>query len=350
MDSSRKFLIIDSRPYGLFSIFLHTVDNLKWAEENGYIPVVRWGPGRRDPNAGRAGSLEASLFKHPSYIEDKTNFVTDKTPPSLGNTPGLKHCQCLYWSKEGWNGHTNPWQYYFEPVNEYTVEEALTSGFNVSDIFMAGGYDFEVENKFLIANLHTYEPLALWELLEKERDKKHRDTFEYQHRKAVKDIIDKYVVVKRNILDKVEQFSKDRFSGNILGVHVRGSDKKLEYPHKALPLKSYIDAISDYLSNFPDSKIYVASDNNEAIAAIFQKFGREKVLVIPAVRVNGYLSPDPICLTTATGPAHGEEVLIECLLLSKTNHLICTDSNVSAAALYLNPEMKTTYLNRKYGK
>ena len=73
-------------------------------------------------------------------------------------------------------------------------------------------------------------------------------------------------------------------------------------------------------------------------------------MVVNATRVNGYMSPDPICLTPATGPEHGEEVLIECLLLSKTNHLICTDSNVSAAALYMNPNMTTTYLNRKYGK
>ena len=51
----KKFLIIDSRPFGLGSILLHTLDNIKWAEDNGYIPVVRWGPGRYDVNFMRKG-------------------------------------------------------------------------------------------------------------------------------------------------------------------------------------------------------------------------------------------------------------------------------------------------------
>ena len=66
--------------------------------------------------------------------------------------------------------------------------------------------------------------------------------------------------------------------------------------------------------------------------------------------MNSYISPDPICLTPATGPKHGEECLIEALLLSKCNHIICTDSNVAAGAIYMNPDSEITYLNRAYGK
>ena len=80
--SEKKFLIIDSRPYGLFSIFLHTLDNIKWAKDNGYIPVVRWGPGRRDPNLGREGAREASMNGHPKHVVDKTNFLTEEKPSS----------------------------------------------------------------------------------------------------------------------------------------------------------------------------------------------------------------------------------------------------------------------------
>jgi len=79
-------------------------------------------------------------------------------------------------------------------------------------------------------------------------------------------------------------------------------------------------------------------------------FGRKRMIVHPAVRMNKYFSPDPICLTSATGPKHGEECLIESILLSKCNHLICTDSNVAAGAMYLNPDATNTYLNRLYGK
>ena len=111
--SDKKFLIIDSRPYGLFSIFLHTIDNIQWAEENGYIPVVRWGPGRRDPNAGREGAQEASMRANPSFVKDKNNFLTDERPPSYNASAGMKHCQCLYYSEAGHNGSQNVWEYYF---------------------------------------------------------------------------------------------------------------------------------------------------------------------------------------------------------------------------------------------
>ena len=217
---------------------------------------------------------------------------------------------------------------------------------------MVGEFDFELNNKFLIANLHSYEPLALWQLLERESeaDLPHNEKYEFEHRSRVSEVISENVVIKKEILDKIDEFHSKNFSDNVLGVHVRGTDKKLEYPHKALPISAYIEAIEEHLETNPDCKIYVASDNNEAIIEIFRKFGPQKVFVTNATRMQNYLSADPICLTPSTGPKHGEEVLMECMLLSRTNHLICTDSNVAASALYINPNITTTYLNRKHGK
>jgi hypothetical protein len=338
---NKKYLIIDSRPYGLYSIFLHTIDNIKWAHDNGYIPVVRWGPGRRDPNRGRLGAAAASAAGTPELVVDKNNFLKPDTPGSLNNTIGLKHCQCLYWSEEGWDGSNNVWEYYYEPLNEITVEQAENSDHDVSDIFMVGELNFEPGNKFLIGNIHSYEPLVLWNLL--------GTTFEKTHRQSVYEVIQQNVRVKQKILEKVDTFYDKYFTDDVLAVHVRGTDKKLEYPHKALPLVAYLDAIEERLA-IKDTKVFVASDNNEAIAEMIKKFGRERMIVAPAVRMNKYFSPDPICLTSATGPKHGEECLMESILLSRCNHLICTDSNVAAGALYMNPNSTVTYLNRIYGK
>jgi hypothetical protein len=324
--TEKKFLIIDSRPYGLFSIFLHTIDNIKWAEDNGYIPVIRWAPGRRDPNRGRKTLL---------------NFLTDEIPQSLGNTPGLKHCQCLYWDKDGWNNSKNPWEYYYEPINNYSIEEAEAGDHKISDIFMCDEKSTSSGRKFLIQNLQTYEPLALWNILGSEEEEAHRN--------QVCKVIKEKIVIKKQIHDKIMDFHDKYFDNDMLAVHVRGTDKKLEYPHKALPLQAYLDAISVEIDK-KDRKIYVASDNNEAISAIFKKFGKKRVVVYSSVRMGSYFSKDPICLTPATGPKHGEECLIEAMLLSKCNHLICTDSNVSAAALSYSPNMTVTYLNRKHGK
>ena len=326
-----KFLVIDSRPYGLFSIFLHTVDNIKWAEDNGYTPFVRWAPGRRDPNYGRV---------------DKNNFLTDQLPGSFNNSPGMKHCQCLYWEEKGWNNSTNPWEYYFEPLNKHTLNEVLSSEHDVSDIFLCGDLDDNNENKFLIKSVQTYEPLLLWEIIGTKSEKAHRH--------SVSDVIKKHIKVKENIKSKITKFYDSNFikNGKTVAVHVRGTDKKLEYPHKALPLSDYVNSIETVLTNEPDIKnLYIASDNNEAISVIVNRFKNdvEKIIVYPAVRMPKYYAKDPICLTSATGAKHGEEVLIESYIMSKASHLICTDSNVSAAAAYINPDMKLHFLNRLYG-
>mgnify|MGYP003644664249 CR=1 FL=1 len=343
----KKFLIIDSRPYGLFSIFLHTIDNIKWAEDNGYIPIVRWGPGRRDPNKGRDGSLEATQNGDPKHVIDKNNFLTEEKPPCFNNTKGMKHCQCLYWSKDGWNGATNPWEYYFEPLNTYSLADVTKLDYDVSDIFMCGELDFELENKFLIKSVHLYEPLLLWELIDTE--------YEKAHRIEVNKVIKRHVCIKDNISSKIDNFYNSNFikNGKTMAVHVRGTDKKLEYPHKALALSSYLESIENVLQADSDIKnLYIASDNNEAIAVIIKNFRQaiEKIIVYPAVRMPKYYAKDPICLTSATGPKHGEEVLIESYIMSRASHLICTDSNVAAAAAYINPDLKIHFLNRKYGR
>lgn len=337
----KKYLIIDSRPYGLFSIFLHTVDNIKWAKENGYIPVVRWGPGRRDPNRGRKGANKASQLGHPKYVIDKENFLTEDSPPCLNNTSGLKHCRNLYWSPDGWRGTYNTWEYYFEPLNDTTVKQALTGDHKMSDIFMVGDFDFDISNKFLISNVHTYEPLLLWKLL--------GTPLEKEHRKKINKIISDNIKIRKDILKEVNSFYKKYFNEEVLGVHVRGTDKKLEYPHRALPISSYLKQIEEHVARKPNSKIYVASDNNESIYKIRELVGKEKLIVYPSVRANKYFAKNPICLTSATGPKHGEECLKEMLLLSKCNHIICTDSNVAATSIYMNPEAEVIYLNRIEG-
>ncbi len=346
MNTDNRFLIIDSRPYGLFSIFLHTIDNIKWAKDNGYIPVVRWGPGRRDPNHGRPGVREYFETSDATVL-DKNNFLKESTADSYNNTPGMKHCQNLYWSKEGWNGSTNPWNYYFEPLNPHTISEAEASENDVADIFMVGELDDNLENKFLIKSVCTYEPLALWDILGTD--------LEQVHRTAVFEVIDDNVKIRKETSAKIENFYKEHFiqGQRVLAVHVRGTDKKMEYPHKALPISAYLNAIKSYLDSTKEKvSLYIASDNNEAIGEIISNFNKEveKVIVYPSVRMPKYFSKDPICLTSATGPGHGEEVLIETKLLSRCNHIICTDSNVAAAAIYMNPEMTVDYLNRSYGK
>ena len=199
----KKVLIIDSRPYGLFSIFLHTIDCLKWCEENDYLPYIRWNSGRIDTNLYRKGARQAVITNNPNLIEDKNNFVSKNS--LINNTK-----PCLYAE----HPEDNVWNYYFEPVE---VENFLQfkPHFDIADIFMCGKLDFDLNNKFLIKNLHTYDSLKLWSIDDKQSIN--------NHRLEVSKTINKYVKVKEAVRYKVDKFYSNKFKDLELciGVHVR---------------------------------------------------------------------------------------------------------------------------------
>ena len=331
----KKHLIIDSRPYGLFSIFLHTLDCLKWCEDNEYVPYVRWSSGRININLGREGAEEASYRGNPVFVKDKNNFSTE-----LKRNNNTK--MCLYATDE----NDNVWNYYFEPIQDFNIDEILKSEYKINDIFMCGNLDFDLENKFLIKNIHSYDSLKLWNITDLDAEKKHRQ--------EVYKLITKYVKIKSEIIKKVENFSNTRMihSGVNIGVHVRGTDKKTEYPFKQLTIEHYIQKISEIIKDNlnKEYKIYIASDNNEAIIKIANHFGKNNIIAYPSSRVNDFYGSIPICLLdTIDRKKHGEETLIEMLLLSKCDYIVGTDSNFTATACYFNPESKFFFLNRNSG-
>ena len=336
---NKKFLIIESRPYGFFSVFLHTLDNLKWAEDNEFIPVVRWGPGRVDVNALRPGAEKATSLSDPSYVGNDPNFLI-KQQEIKKNCLYVDHSQVE-------NSLYSCWDHFFEPVSQYSISDALQAEHKLSDIFQVGFHDLNIsslEEKFLIFNLHSYTPLNLWVYLYNKKD-----TVQ-DHRKKVFSYINKFVKIKKNILDKVDNFTKEHFTEKVIGIHVRGTDKSTESNIGQRPfisIQDYIQETRKALLSNPNASLFVASDNNEAIGEIFKNFPNNKIIVYKCTRMSSYSSSVPVHLSKAAGPQLGEEALVDCLLLSRCDHLVCTDSNLSAAALYFNPNSKVSFVNLK---
>ena len=315
-----KNLVIDSRPYGLFSIFLHTVDCLKWCEENQYLPYIRWASGRYNPNLYREN--------------EKENFVSEN---KLINNCGT----CLYAD----NIADNAWEYYFDPINKISKNDFDNKNYKVCDIFMHGQLDYDLSNKFLIRDLQTYDALKIWSLKDDELN---------THRKEIHNFIIKNIKIKDDILQKTDLFINKKLSNCdlLVGVHVRGTDKKTEFPFKQLTIENYIQKTKEVLTfnKHNKYKIYIASDNNEAIISFASEFGKENIIAYPSVRMPNYYGNIPICLNNNINKRqHGEETLIEMLLLSKSSIIIGTDSNLTATACYFNPNAKLFYMNRING-
>jgi len=337
---AKKFLIIDSRPYGFFSIFLHTVDNILWAKENNYVPVVRWGPGRTDVNLNRSGADKASRLGNPIHVGDSPNFST--------KAKNSEKLPCLYTDTSRELDPTySCWEHFFEKVSDADLKAALAGEYEESDIFQVGFHDLDpatLNNKFLIYNLHSYTPLNLWThcylkspgLLE--------------HRRKVGEIIRDTIRPTKEIFNKVEAFAREHFSNKMVGVHVRGTDKASESKIGQRPtvtIDDYLTKLRRLIRRDPEVTLFIASDNNESIKVIFETFPKNKKIVYTCTRMSTYDSVVPVHLTDAANVQLGQEALIDCLLLSKCDSLVCTDSNLSAAAAYFNPESKIEFVNIK---
>lgn len=166
-------------------------------------------------------------------------------------------------------------------------------------------------------------------------------------RQEVHQLIRKYIRFKPHILEKIERQYKQYLEGNfVIGVHYRGTDKAKEAPpvtyrRVVAVLKKYIAEHS--IANF---RLFVATDEQQFLDYIKVAFPR-RVYFQQAQRST---SGNPLHFDNSHPYQHGEEALIDAFLLSKTNVLVRTSSNLSLWSTYLNPHMPVILLNRRNGK
>ena len=203
----------------------------------------------------------------------------------------------------------NWWTYYFEPINVRGKKKCTYKKLMPFEIMSLG--------------IYTYTKMS--------RERGH-------------DLIAKYIKVKAEIQDKVECFAAQNFQEDyLIGVHYRGTDKSVEAPR--VTYEDLFSAIRKALPPLLPYKIFVATDETALIDAITREFA-EKVIYAEALRSS---SNEAVHFAKGGSPYQkGEEVLIDCLLLSRCNLLIRTASNVSTCAGFFNPQLPIVNLNRLY--
>jgi len=140
-------------------------------------------------------------------------------------------------------------------------------------------------------------------------------------------------------------------SNNILGVHIRRTDKFLinykgtttkEAPVDLELFKKEIDAIAgeyDY--------IFLATDCIDACTYMKNVYGKKLIYNINAIRGKGTTTIHTDS-RDISGYIKGLDVLTDVILLSKCKHIIRSTSNVSIAALYMNLNLTQLNVNEKY--
>lgn len=226
---------------------------------------------------------------------------------------------CYYFEEYG----PNWWEYYFDPINLGTCEEST----------LREGVVFYNDHLRIIEKNTREENYAL---------------------------IEKYIHIKPHVQSKIDSFLSTHFSKDLymIGVHYRGTDKRDEA--ERVPYEHVLQAIYEHIAGLGGRayKIFLATDENPFLEFLLSYFPNElcytsamrsKDMNHPLHYANQdhrnrqpdwYLREIPDEEPPKKNPYQvGEEALIDCVLLSKTDALIKTPSNLSDFSSFFNPKI-----------
>jgi hypothetical protein len=157
-------------------------------------------------------------------------------------------------------------------------------------------------------------------------------------------ILKKYLIIQPFIIDKVNDFVNNNFKGKVLGIHVRGSDCYIDNLRPKIPLAYFRDIISEYLYYY--DTIFIATDTLEYRNYFINHFP-DKVVFYDSKSIVSFDSDYDffsIHEKNVSG-TNGEDVIIESLILSKTDFLLRNRSNIAHFAQIVNPNLESHQLD-----
>jgi hypothetical protein len=290
---------------GFFANLRAIVYEIIAAEENGKIPVV----------------------VSSRYGLEKYNFL-------------LSAHRNLFWSKEGYHGRHNTWEYYFDPPSGISVDFDFIAIRDVKKTYE--NPRFYPEDDF-IADFSRYGYIN--EKWAKSNGMSDYPTPAFQIKMA--EVLQRYVKIKPAIMEKVEAFYHQNMAGYaVVGVHIRRTD--LENSESVgMTNELYVEMIDRH----PEyQKIFLATDCEKTLCDMQAIYG-DRLLQTAAFRgkdnrgIHNQWEPE------LSKPQLGEEVLIDALLLARCDFFVHGNSSMNFAILNWQPRLLHInvfeYLQRK---
>ncbi len=285
---------------GFFAYVTFAINQLLYAERMGYFPVVYFGPDSTDgPNA----------------FHD----------PARGD---------------------NTWDYYFEPVAGLTYDDIRAMVADPEHPLDPDDLVFLTPEEAWY--LHLEEPSSVYNYpygYYQHKADFDREWYEVQRDRA-HEVIERYVRVKPELLGEVDAFVEEHYRRPVLGIHLRGTDKGTAgaTPHlmRVIPPSAYFEHVDRYTEEHGECPIFVATDQVQFLEQMRTRYG-DRVLALDAIRTKGafntFQTPDE------KNYVKGREVLLDCLLLSRTDHLLKCTSAVGEYATYFNRDLSDLDVN-----
>lgn len=223
----------------------------------------------------------------------------------------MERYNTLYKENTPINGSSNGWEYYFEQYQGNSLKKAYKGSHSTN-----GG-----NGVFSIASTITPPPEKV---------------------ARAKELINKYIKIKESLRNEINSIIPEGIYFNILGVHVRGTDRRQGTHSNHLmtaDANTYLIKAIELDNFYQYSHIFLACDELETVDLFKSRFG-ERLIITDAYRVSANVDAkvNYSWLFSAKRTNHryllGKEVLIDTLLLARCGHLLCGPSNVSHAAIY----------------
>ncbi|MDJ0677683.1 MAG: TIGR03032 family protein [Calothrix sp. MO_167.B42] len=168
----------------------------------------------------------------------------------------------------------------------------------------------------------------------------------YEIRRQYHHIYQQYIKIKPDILEEVDNFFATYMAGSLcLGVHKRHWLHQVEdFSKTAVSVNDYIQVIQELLSQSGAEKIFLATDEEEAVVEMKKAFGNRVICRSDITRASADESQEMHRQAKNSGSRLGREVLIDALLLSKCDLMLHGVSNISTAISFMNPHLEMVYL------
>ncbi len=160
----------------------------------------------------------------------------------------------------------------------------------------------------------------------------------FRNRAEVNEIISKYIKIQPEIWDEVENCTNKLFqSAPVIGVNYLRQEKL--YSSYTVNYSQFFVAIERLLKTpeFENGKIFVSTDEEDFLNKCVERYG-DKVVYRNIPRHQS----DTLLKYTTMTPNYdrGFDELVECLMLSRCEALIRTNTHLSVAASFFNPTAK----------
>jgi hypothetical protein len=240
------------------------------------------------------------------------------------------------------------WEYYFEPIGGLTIDDAR-------ELISRTGRRMLTLTYEELWRLHHYEPKSVFtypygyfrDIVDKSQRLDSR--WWRVQRARGRRLVSQYVRVKPDILAKADEFAAQTFGPEMLGIHMRGTDKgdtgtgaRLA---RIVPPSEYFPLIDAYRKEHPSAGIFLATDQVQFRKQLLDRYG-ELVAWRAAALSDSNVNVFQVQRPGGEGNRmKGEEVLVDALLLSKCSYLLKCTSAVGEFAQYFAQTLDSTDLN-----